>query len=212
MRAVIFDLDDTLYDLDAHRRRHLARAWQPWLTQLSHSAQQAVLDDAVQERIFFRDMPDFLWRHGVATPSEIDQLCADSRHTWFGDLQLDDGVTALLDNLKQRFRLGLLTNGPSWTQRAKIAQFALERWFDVMVVSEEFGVEKPDVAIFRHILTQLDVPATQAVMVGDNPEADIRGAHAAGMRAVWVRHPRQVYPTDVAPPWRQIARVCDLQL
>lgn len=212
MQAVIFDLDDTLYDLDAHRRRHLARAWQPWLVRLGDQMKHAVLDDAVQERIFFRDMPEFLQRHGVDSTHEITDLCAWSRATWFTDLQLDDGVSALLDSLKQRFRLGLITNGPSWTQRAKINQLALARWFDVMVVSEEFGVEKPDVAIFRHALAQLAVPASHAVMIGDNPDADIRGAHNTGMRAVWVQHPRQVYPSDIAVPWQQVQHVCDLRL
>lgn len=210
MQALLFDLDDTLYDLDAHRRRHLERAWQPWLAQLPDPLRIAVLDDAVNERIFFRDMPDFLARHGVTNSSDNAKLCAASRATWFSDLQLDTGVAELLDAYKRRFRLGLITNGPSWTQRAKITQLRLDRWFEVMVVSEEFGVEKPDVAIFQHVLTQLAVPAGQAVMIGDNPEADIRGAHATCMRAVWVQHPRQIYPADLAPPWRTVSHVCEL--
>lgn len=212
MHALLFDLDDTLYSLDMHRRRHLARAWQPWLQQLTLGACNAVLDAAVHERIFFRDMPAFLARHGVTSASANDQLCAASRDTWFSDMRLDDGVAPLLDAYKKRFRLGLITNGPSWTQRAKITQLELERWFDVLIVSAEFGVDKPDVAIFQHALTCLDVTAADAVMIGDNPDADIRGAHAAGMRAVWITHPRQVYPADLAPPWRQVSHVCQLVL
>lgn len=212
MHAVIFDLDDTLYSLDMHRRHHLARAWQPWLHRLQSHERQAVLDAAVNERIFFRDMPAFLTRHGVTSATENDQLCAVSRESWFHDMRLDDGVAPLLDAYKQRFRLGLITNGPSWTQRAKIIQLDLARWFDVMIVSGEFGVEKPHVTIFQHALIQLGVSAADAIMIGDNPEADIRGAHATGMRAVWIAHPRQIYPADLAPPWRQVAHVCQLVL
>ena len=212
MHALLFDLDDTLYDLSLHRRRHLQRAWHDWLQQLPAHTQHAIIETAVSERIFFRDMPDFLTRHGVSDATENAHLCATSRDTWFRDLQLDAGVSDCLDALKSRYRLGLITNGPSWTQRAKIEQLQLARWFEVMIVSEEFGAHKPDAAIFHHALAQLAVTAADAVMIGDNPDADIRGAHAVGMRAVWIHHPHQTYPDDLAPPWRCVSHVRDLVL
>lgn len=212
MHALLFDLDDTLYDLSQHRRRHLQRAWQAWLNPLPIHTQHTIIEAAVSERIFFRDMPDFLTRHGVTDVAENAHLCATSRDTWFADLQLDAGVADCLDALKSRYRLGLITNGPSWTQRAKILQLQLARWFEVMIVSEEFGVHKPDAAIFHHALAQLAVTAADTVMIGDNPDADIRGAHAVGMRAVWVQHPHQSYPVDLAPPWRCVTHVRDLVL
>jgi len=219
MNTLLFDLDDTLYDLDMHRFRHIDSAWQEWLITLPPIAVPYILQDVVTSRIFFNDMPAFLERYGV-TDSMRAHLCAYSRATWFSDLRLDEGVAPLLDTLATRYKLGLITNGPSEIQRAKIVQFDLARWFTVIVVSEEFGVAKPDPAIFLHAANELASDPADCVMIGDNPDADIRGAQAAGMRSVWIQRPaldkqpftRDVarYPTDMPAPWRTIPHVRDL--
>jgi putative hydrolase of the HAD superfamily len=209
MQALVFDLDDTLYTLNRHRDYHLRRAWAPWLATLPLHTQESVIAAAVTERIFFRDMADFL--HGYGIPDDLNQqLCQRSRDTWFGDLTFDTGVDVLLDSLKARYRLALITNGPSWTQRAKIEQLQLHRWFEYMVVSGEFGFEKPDPRIFDHVLTHLGVQATEAAMIGDNPDADIRGAHAVGMRAIWIAHEHLPYPDDLAPAWYRVTHVTQI--
>ncbi|MFN5059279.1 MAG: HAD family hydrolase [Chloroflexota bacterium] len=209
MQALIFDLDDTLYTLNRHRDYHLRRAWQPWLATLPIQTQTSVIAAAVSQRIFFRDMADFLRSYDI--PEHLNQqLCQQSRDTWFSDLTFDQGVEALLDMLATRYRLALITNGPSWTQRAKIDQLQLSRWFECMVVSGEYGVEKPDPRIFAHVLDQLGIDATDAIMIGDNPEADIRGAHAVGMRAIWITHPHLPYPDDLAPAWQCVTHVTQI--
>lgn len=219
MNTLLFDLDDTLYDLDLHRFCHVDHVWQDWLITLPPMMVPYVLQAAVTQRIFFKDMPDFLGQYGVQEPL-LSQLCADSRATWFKDLRLDKGVAPLLDTLATRYKLGLITNGPSVIQRTKIVQLDLARWFTVMVVSEEFGVAKPDSAIFLHAATQLASNPADCVMIGDNPDADIRGAQAAGMQSVWIQRPeldknpftRAVagYPVDLPAPWRTIPHVCDI--
>jgi putative hydrolase of the HAD superfamily len=219
MNTLLFDLDDTLYDLDMHRFRHIDNAWQDWLITLPPIAVPYILQDVVTSRIFFNDMPAFLERYGV-TDSMRAHLCAYSRATWFSDLRLDEGVAPLLDTLATRYKLGLITNGPSEIQRAKIAQFDLARWFPVIVVSGEFGVAKPDPAIFLHAANALASDPADCVMIGDNPDADIRGAQAAGMRSVWIQRPalykkpftRDVarYAIDMPAPWRTIPHVRDL--
>jgi HAD superfamily hydrolase (TIGR01509 family) len=219
MNTLLFDLDDTLYDLDMHRFRHIDNAWQDWLITLPPMAVPYILQDVVTSRIFFNDMPAFLERYGVTHPMQA-HLCAYSRATWFRDLRLDEGVAPLLDTLATRYKLGLITNGPRSTQRAKIVQFDLARWFSVIVVSEEFGVAKPDPAIFLHAANALASDPADCVMIGDNPEADIRGAQAAGIRSVWIQRPELYkqpftreaarYPIDLPAPWRTIPHVRDL--
>lgn len=209
MQALVFDLDDTLYTLNRHREFHLRRAWAPWLTTLSSPTQESVIAAAVSQRIFFRDMADFLRGYGIADDVN-QQLCQRSRDTWFTDLTFDNGVETLLDRLKSKYRLALITNGPSWTQRAKIEQLQLSRWFEYMVVSGEFGVEKPDPQIFVHVLNHLNIAVTDAVMIGDNPDADIRGAHAAGMRTIWIAHEHLPYPDDLLPAWHRVTHVTQI--
>ena len=208
--TLFFDLDDTLYTLDRHRRHHLGRAWAEWLTTLGADQQARVLNAAVSERIFFRDMEAFLERWGVLDVTLRQRLYAHSRETWFRDLHFDDGVPAVLDLLKKDFTLALITNGPSWTQRAKIDQLELPRWFEVIQVSEEFGVEKPHPDIFLDVMRRCDAPPSACVMIGDNPDADVRGAHACGMRAIWIRTGVFAYAADIAPPWLTITHVTQL--
>jgi putative hydrolase of the HAD superfamily len=93
---------------------------------------------------------------------------------------------AVLRELKGHYRLGLLTNGLSCLQREKIAGARLEYAFDMIVVSGDVGVGKPDPLPFRMLLDRLGVPPSHAVMVGDNPERDLVGARAAGVTAVWI--------------------------
>ncbi len=207
MQAIIFDLDDTLYDLSRHRAQHLRRAWASWLTGIAVLEADAVITRAVRERIFFADMEQFLVRAGVADATQRSRLVEESRATWFTDLHLDEGVAELLSTLAGSYTLGLITNGPSWTQRAKIEQLHLSQWFPHMLVSGEYGCDKPDGRIFAAMLERLTVDVSAAVMVGDNPDADIRGAHGVGMRAIWIRHSHMVYPDDLAPAWGVVDHV-----
>jgi HAD superfamily hydrolase (TIGR01549 family) len=210
MRALIFDMDDTLYDLSRHRRMHLARAWQSWLTMLTPERAAAVVEAAVSERIFFPDMAGFLFRHGVHEIDAREKLIDASRETWFDDLTLDDGVAQLLDALAGHYRLGLITNGPTAIQQRKIDRFGLTTWFSQLTISQNFGVEKPHSRIFLHMVDALGAEVADTVMVGDNPLADIAGATGVGMRAVWIRHPHVIYPAELPTPWRTIDHVTAL--
>ena len=83
-------------------------------------------------------------------------------------------------------RLALLTNGAAGSQRAKLARFGLEPFFDHIQIEEEFGVGKPDERAFRHALSALGAEPGDAWMVGDSLEGDIEGAQRVGIHAVWV--------------------------
>ena len=98
-----------------------------------------------------------------------------------------DGAGELLHLLKERYALGLLTNGPSDTQWEKIRTLGFGRAFGAIVVAGDVGIFKPDVQVFGMLLDRLDVRASAALFVGDNYDLDIVGAHRAGMRTAWVR-------------------------
>ena len=87
------------------------------------------------------------------------------------------------------FKLGLITNGSVRMQSRKLEHLALVPMFDTIVISAAEGVHKPDPEIFRRALERLDVDAAHACYVGNHPEADVAGAKAAGLKAVWRRDP-----------------------
>ena len=83
--------------------------------------------------------------------------------------------------------MGLVTNGRVRSQQPKIDGLGIARYFRTILISEAEGVAKPDPEIFRRAVHNLGVSAHETVMIGDNPEADVRGAKSFGMRAIWKR-------------------------
>jgi putative hydrolase of the HAD superfamily len=79
-----------------------------------------------------------------------------------------------------------VTNGPKDVQQAKLHHLNLAPLIDFMIISEEFGLAKPDPAIFHEALRLADASAGEAVVVGDSPEFDIAGAQQTGIRSIWM--------------------------
>lgn len=99
---------------------------------------------------------------------------------------LFEGVDTLISALSTRYKLGMLTNGPSELQWQKIDELELRHRFDAIVVAGDVGVYKPHPEVFEILLSKLDVDASRALYVGDWFEFDVVGGNAAGMRTVWV--------------------------
>lgn len=98
-----------------------------------------------------------------------------------------DGVPDMISTLRDRYRVGLLTNGPGTAQRAKLRTLGWETSFDAVVISGEIGTGKPDIRAFEALFAALDADPNEIVYVGDSADADIAGANAAGCHTIHVR-------------------------
>jgi HAD superfamily hydrolase (TIGR01662 family) len=99
-----------------------------------------------------------------------------------------EGVFEVLEAIrKEGYRIGMIANGDSAGIRNIIEATGLQDYFDIIVISEEVGIEKPYQRIFEVALAKLGVKAENAVMVGNKIDADILGANRAGMKSVWFR-------------------------
>lgn len=190
IKAVLFDLDGTLYDRDELAARLFDDQYRAFEHELSGVGRERFLRDvhAMDEH-----------GHGDKETGYVRLVCAWGLDAALATRLIDqfwssyDGLCALpedtrstLEELRRRdLKLGVITNGQSVRQRCKIAALGLERAFDVVLVSEEEGVRKPDAEIFRRALARCGVAASEALFVGDHPVADVRGAHDAGLKAVW---------------------------
>ena len=99
------------------------------------------------------------------------------------------GVERMLADLRERYRLGLLTNGPVVAQRSKLDALGWVDAFDVTLVTGELAAGKPEPAAFESLLDELDTDAPETVFVGNDVTADVGGAVAAGIGAVQVCYP-----------------------
>lgn len=91
----------------------------------------------------------------------------------------------VLDYLKERYSLTIISNGFTEVQYKKLKSSGLAHYFNHVVLSEQAGALKPDPRIFTHALHLNDVEAHEAIMIGDSYEADIRGAQASGIDQVY---------------------------
>lgn len=97
------------------------------------------------------------------------------------------GALELLGELRSRgVTVGILSNGFREVQYRKIHNCGLEPYIDIVVLSDDIGVNKPDPRIYAYAAERVGIAEPKNhIMVGDNPETDIRGAIGAGWRAVW---------------------------
>jgi 2-haloacid dehalogenase len=100
------------------------------------------------------------------------------------DLMPDAG--SVLQALHARTHLALITNGLTIVQRARLAHSGLDRFFEVVVISDEEGVSKPHPGIFQIAFERMGNPdKNEVLMVGDSLTSDIRGANTFGIDACW---------------------------
>ncbi len=115
------------------------------------------------------------------------------------------GAVELLGRLRGLVQLGLVTNGVSSTQRARIERGEVADFFDAVAVSSELGVAKPSPVIFDHVLGELGSPNRSSVlMVGDSLTSDIAGAHNSGLDSCWFNPDRRSH-TGPHEPHHEVA-------
>ena len=90
--------------------------------------------------------------------------------------------------------MGLVTNGNREFQRNKINRFDLARYFEAIIIEDEFGVGKPDQRVFLAALEQLGAMPAQTWMVGDDLQRDIAGAQKMGIYSIWCDYGRNGLP------------------
>jgi len=211
VRAVLFDLDDTLFDhrrsaraaltevhrnhgrgtdLDAFERHH-ARFLE--VMHLEVLAGRIGLDEARRER--FRRV--FLAFDIPLHAADVDAVASAYRSGYMLARRALEGAADLLLAVRRHARIGIVTNNLLDEQRDKLEYCGLAPFVDELIASEDVGVSKPERGIFDIALQRLGVCAPDAVMVGDSWANDVAGAVNAGIRAIWFNPDRQ--PAPAAP-------------
>lgn len=230
-QAALFDLDDTLFDHQFHRRQalsavrdrfaslrhvtiaqlehthdvHLQRTHRAWL------AGELTLEQARTDRL--RGMlSDFGCNAGDA---EVELAEQGYRRAYDRDWRTVPGAPELLKQLRGAgIVIAVITNGRTSGQHAKIQALDLAGSIDEVFVSEAVGAEKPARAFFDHVTGRLALARWQCVVVGDLWETDVRGALDCGIDAIWLNRYARVQPvvagvTQITSlqPTQQVARL-----
>lgn len=114
------------------------------------------------------------------------------------------GVETLIETFREDYRVGLLTNGPVRAQRAKLDALGWTGIFDAVVITGTLAAGKPDERAFGALTEALESAPEKTVYVGDHPEADVAGAHAAGLHTVQVTDNGEAVPEADASVERDV--------
>ncbi|MBB6048328.1 HAD family hydrolase [Armatimonas rosea] len=203
LKGIVFDLDDTLVNSTAAMHAAIT-ATLPLLPGTTPLALASALKQGYQNLWGYpsdgyqqlKTLPPEELRHaltvealgllGFSDQSLIAAVRERYQTTEDSLLQPLPGAIALLTALKEDFRLGIITNGPSLFQRAKLTQVGLDSFFEVVVADVDFGAPKPDPALFAYTAGLLGLEKSELLFAGDSVEADIAGANAAGWCSVYV--------------------------
>jgi len=209
--AVLFDLDDTLFDharatrvalgtlreadpalgrwsIDELDRRHriVLEAWHQEVL-----AGRTSIDQARIAR--FAELVDQAGGDGGERRAAV--LAGQYRSVYETAWYTVAGARPLLEAIAgQGLRVAVVTNNVRREQQLKLARCGLASLVEALVTSEEVGVQKPDPKIFHTALDRLGVSAPDAIMVGDAWATDIEGARRAGVRAVWLNRFGELSP------------------
>lgn len=121
------------------------------------------------------------------------------------------GAVNLLNALKGRVKIGIITNGFTALQQTRLERTGFLEYFDLLVISEQVGYAKPHPAIFDYALEKMGNPSRQRVMmVGDNPDSDILGGINSGLATCWLNADNRPLPDGISPDW-QVSTLAELQ-
>ena len=191
IKAIIFDFDDTLGNRNVY-----AYKFYEWF--MSENV-EGFSDDPILKEAILQDI--MIWdQHSYVPKSTIMEKVEDVYHLPVKDLdvkkafeenihrfvELLPDTLEVLESLKGKYKLGILTNGEKYSQRRKISAKLDLSIFDSVIISGDYGYHKPDIRLFNEAIRQLNLKPEEILFVGDSFGKDVRGALNAGMKAVWI--------------------------
>lgn len=204
-RLIAWDLDNTLFGRDAAFLRCLREL------AASHAAESKNLTPVSWSRILEFDRSGQADRLATMTvvASELGLPASHANALWAAvqdalpqHVEPDPAAFRLLNELSQCHRFAVVSNGGAVLQRRKLEKTGVAHFFEpeMILISGEVGLSKPDPAIFRELEQRSGSPLETMLFVGDDPENDIAGPSALKMQTCWISRGRSV-PDNISPTY-----------
>ncbi len=218
VRAIYFDLDDTLCGYWKAAGTGLRNTFSA-LSQDLGSPEKMVEHWATEFRAYCTTLKQTGWyenylkfgepsrtelmrltllRLGLDDPVRARQLSDRYAHERDKALALFEETEEVLELLKPRFQLGLITNGPADVQRQEFTTLQLDRFIEHVFIEGEMGRGKPLIEVFHQAQAAVGLDPHQILFVGNSYGHDIAPGINAGWRTAWIRRPTDVPPSTAA--------------
>ncbi|TAA13644.1 HAD family hydrolase [Streptococcus parasuis] len=211
MKALIFDVDDTLYDqiqpFERALERHIEVAREqiePLYLSFRRYADE-VFEATAIGKLSLKDSHIYRKKHALADfgyqVSDATALAIQIDYDYFqGQIELSPVFPEIFSWCQaQGIAMGIITNGPYRHQLRKIRTMGLVNWFELehVLISGQVGITKPNPAIFQLMEERLGMSGEDICYLGDSFENDVVGAKAANWKAIWFNHRKRV--ESIAP-------------
>ncbi|MCR4030844.1 MULTISPECIES: YjjG family noncanonical pyrimidine nucleotidase [Flavobacterium] len=218
---VFFDLDHTLWDFDKNSQMAFDRIfkskYQDIITEdfikeyipINQECWRLYQNDKIthQELRFNRLKFSFDALNYVISEENILAIANDYIEFLTDNNYLFDGAIEVLEYLKPKYKLHIITNGFANVQEKKINNASLGSYFNTITNSELAGVKKPNSIIFDYALNLANTSKQNSIMIGDDFEADVTGALNAGLDAIYFNEKK----LDVSGDYKQINHLLELK-
>lgn len=210
LKALFLDLDETLCDTTSANLQardilaasinslatgdfdhmQLASDYLTGIYRVFNSEMKQIFLPITSEEEFRTDLLKYLFgKHKV--PGEFERDVFNDLRTGFDQSRIDSfdffpGVKKLIAELRVNYKLIVITNGPTYSQRPKVTKLDLRKQVDHVIIGGEEPEEKPYRSIFMKACQFADCLPAQAIHIGDSLPADIAGASNAGIKSVWI--------------------------
>ena len=212
IKAVIFDLDDTLYPERAYAFSGfaaVATAFKDLLGDPTETTEQMeqLFDSKHRRRVF----DELLSQRGLPGDQQLIDRMIETYRTHRPKITLYSDADRILTHLRGRYKLGLISDGPSVSQWAKIDALGLRSRLDEIIITSDLGPEyaKPNPAAFEQMAKRLDVEASTCVYVGDNPAKDFIASNILGWTTIQITRPDGIYRGVCPPEAAEAQRIID---
>lgn len=205
---VLFDADETLFSFNSYLG-------------LTAMLKRYGIDFTREDYDAFQAVNKLLWvayQNNEITAEDIQmrRFAKLSKQTGVNQIQLNqelmaemaevskplDGVMEMLEALYLEVKMGIITNGFTELQQQRLQNTQTERFFEMVVVSEQIGVAKPDRKVFDYAFSLMDdLDKTKILMVGDTLASDILGGYNSGIDTCWFNHANLVNDTKIQPTY-----------
>lgn len=188
IKAILFDLDNTLIDRQRAFTEMLYRVFR------SYYNDETYIKNLVKDMIVFDNggkveridaFNKLINKHNIKEFT-AEKLAKDWSNESGSTVYLFDDVIDTLIKLKKKYKLAIITNGDYVSQKRKLDNVNLYPYLDYTLISDEIGIRKPDIGIFKYALKQMNIKEDECFYVGDSYSRDIVGSINAGIKPIYI--------------------------
>ena len=193
-REAIHDFIKTVQELNKINEEEFEKEWHKNALELYERYNRREI--TFERQRIDRVKNTFLKFNIIKNDEEAKEIFKEYLKYYEKNWEVFNDATIVLEQLKNKYKLGIITNGDSVQQRQKIEKTNMDKYFSQIIISSEVGFSKPEKEIFELACIKINEEPKNCIMIGDNLKVDVKGAINAGLKGIWVNRRNEEFEFD----------------